>query len=176
MDKGVKLILLSLLLLFIALLLQSTVFAVLKIHNIGPDLGLIVLIFIATSKGVMPGQTCGFLLGLLEGFASGMPLAIGFNAFIKTILGFLFGLTEGTISVSSSLIPFFLAGAGTIMKGILSAIVVLIFGIPDRLSGDFWIFLGNIGIEAAYTAVLAPFIFLILRRIKYLKPEKSEVY
>jgi rod shape-determining protein MreD len=176
MDKGFKLVLLSLLLFFIALLLQLTLFQVLKINNITPDLGLIVLVFIATSKGVMAGQAGGFLLGLMQGFAGGIPITIGFNAFVKTIIGFLFGLTEGTISVSSSVMPVLLVGAGTIMKGVLGAIVALLFGIPDRLSGDFLVFLGNLGIETLYTAVLSPFIFLILRRIKYLKPEKSEVY
>ncbi len=176
MDKGFKLILFSLFLFFIALLLQLTLFQVLKIHNITPDLGLIVLVFIATSKGVMAGQACGFLLGLMQGFAGGIPVTIGFNAFVKTVIGFLFGLTEGTISVSSSLMPVLLVGAGTIMKGILGALVALLFGIPNRMNGDFLTFLGDVGVETLYTALLAPFIFLILRRIKYLKPEKSEVY
>jgi rod shape-determining protein MreD len=171
MDKGFKLILLSLLLLFIALLLQSTFFELLKIHNIKPDVSLIVLIFIATRKGVMPGQICGFFLGLLQAFFSGM--ATGFYAITKTIIGFVFGLTQGTLSVSSVVVPFLLAGAATIMKGIVSGLVHIIFAIP---APDMWIFILNVSIETVYNAVLAPFIFLLLGKIKFLKPEKSEVY
>lgn len=171
MDKGFKLILLSLLILFLALLLQSTFFELLKIHNIKPDLSLIVLIFIATRKGVMPGQVCGFFLGLLQAFFSG--ITTGFYAITKTIIGFIFGLTEGSISVSSFIIPFLLAGAATIMKGIINGLVHILFAIP---APDMWIFILNVCIETIYTAVLAPFVFLFLRNIKFLKPEKSEVY
>ncbi len=171
MDKGFKLIMLSLLLLFIALLLQSTFFELLKIHNVKPDISLIVLIFIATRKGIMPGQVCGFFLGLLQAFFSG--IATGFFALTKTIIGFVFGLTEGTISVSFFIIPFLLAGAATIMKGIISGLVHIIFAIP---APDIWVFILNVCIETVYNAVLAPIIFLLLRNIRFLKPEKSEVY
>ena len=171
MEKGFKLILFSLLLLFIALLLQSTFFELLMIHNVKPDLSLIVLIFIATRKGVMTGQVCGFFLGLFQAFFSG--IATGFYAVTKTIIGFIFGLTEGTISVSSIIIPFLLAGAAIIMKGIISGFVHIIFAIP---APDMWDFILTVCIEAVYSAVLAPFIFLLLRNIKFLKPEKSEVY
>jgi rod shape-determining protein MreD len=167
MDKGFKLISLSLVLLVIALLLQSTVFELLKIRNIRPDLSLLVLIFIAIRKGAMPGQVCGFLVGILESFFNG--LATGFYALIKTCLGFIFGLTEGTISLSSFLIPFLLAGAATIIKGILGVIVYIIFATP---APDFI----NVIIETGYNAVLAPIVFLILRKIKFLSPEKAEVY
>ena len=76
-----------LLMLFIGLFLQVTVFSRLKILGIKPDLILIIVLGIAFFQGSYRGMAVGFLGGLLEDVFSGANL--GTNALAKVLCGFL---------------------------------------------------------------------------------------
>ena len=75
------------LLLFISLILQVTVFSHLKIFGIKPDLILIIVLAIGFFRGSYQGMSFGFLGGFLEDVFSSAGL--GTNALSKVLCGFL---------------------------------------------------------------------------------------
>jgi len=169
MDRELKTILLSTLLLGSAVLLQSTVLRWVALKGVKPDLALIVLVFVAVRRGSMAAQASGFLAGLLEDSLSLSPL--GFNALLRTVLGFFYGLTAGSIFVDPVLMPVLLILVATILKGLASCLLVVIFRIP---APGFQIFAGPLWIEVGYNALLAPFLFAPLRRLRALAPREKD--
>ena len=169
MDREFKTILLSTLLLGSAVFLQSTVLRWVALKGVKPDLALIVLVFVAIRRGSMAAQVSGFLAGLLEDVLSLAPL--GFNALLRTVLGFFYGLTAGSIFVDPVLMPVLLILVATILKGLASCLLVVIFRIP---APGFQIFAGPLWIEVGYNALLAPFLFAPLRRLRALAPREKD--
>jgi rod shape-determining protein MreD len=164
MEKQLKLALLSILFLALALLLQSTILSRVAISGVKPDLALIILVFLAIRRGSMVGQFAGFGSGLVEDFISLPPL--GFYALVRTIIGFLYGLLEGSLVVDSIFMPFLLIAIATLIKGLLIWLVSVVFSIapiePLFFGGGFWI-------EVGYNSLLAPFFFALMNLIKVFK-------
>ena len=156
--------LLSLVLLFAALLLQSTILAFIAIADVKPDISLIILVFIAIHTGRMVGQLSGFISGLIQDFLSLSPL--GFHSLIRTILGFLFGSIQGSVLINSLFLPVLFVLVATVTRELLSAIISVIFSTETlkvaHFNVKFWI-------EVAYNSLLAPFLFSILNIIKIYK-------
>lgn len=169
MDRDLKATLITTLLLGAAVLLQSTLLHWVALNGVKPDLALIVLVFAAVRRGSMTAQVSGFLAGLLEDVLSLAPL--GFNALLRTMLGFFYGLTAGSIFVDPILMPVLLVLVATILKGLASSLLVVVFRIP---APGFQIFAGPLWIEVGYNAVLAPFLFAPLRRLRTLAPREKD--
>jgi rod shape-determining protein MreD len=108
----------AVLLTILLVILQSTLLNKIAIKGVKPDLSLLAMIYLSNKNGKMLGQTLGFCSGLVEDFLSVSPL--GFNGFIKTLIGFLFGLTEGTFFIDSVIIPMAMSGVATLLKGFMS--------------------------------------------------------
>ena len=146
-------------------LLQTTVLGIVAVRGVTPDLLLILLVFLALRRGSMSGQIAGFAGGLLEDLVSLAPL--GFHALVRTLVGFSAGTLHGLIRTSAIAVPVLILGA-SVVKGWRARSLGLVFDIhPDMhlLEGRFWI-------EAAYSAVLAPFLFALLGRVRLLRPSK----
>ena len=160
-------IVLTILLMGLVVLLQTTVLELISIRKVTPDLQLILLMFIALRRGSMSGQITGFCGGLLEDLTSLSPL--GFHAIVRTVVGFCAGLMHGWIRTSTIIIPVLVLLGAEILKGAVSSLLEIIYGIHLDLNltdGKFWI-------EACYTAVIAPPLFVILGYIRMLKPAKK---
>ena len=168
MRAEFKVILFSFIFLGISIVLQSTVFEYIAINGIKPDISLIVLIFISVRKGSMSGQISGFGCGLMEDFICGPYL--GFHSIIKAVIGFFYGLIQGSFFIDPFLLPILLLFIGTIVKSIIYGSIVILFSIP---APDFEIFAGSVGIEIIYNSLLAPFIFAFLKLFKIFKPQKD---
>ncbi len=169
MDRELRTILLSAVLLGVAVFLQSTVLRWVALKGVKPDLALILLVFVAVRRGSLSAQTSGFLAGLLEDILSLSP--VGFNALLRTVLGFFYGLTAGSLFVDPVLMPVLLVLVATLLKGLLSSLLVALFHIP---APGFQIFAGPLWIEVGYNAVLAPFLFAPLRRLRALAPREKD--
>jgi rod shape-determining protein MreD len=169
MNRELRTILISTVLLGVAVLLQSTVLRWVALKGVKPDLALILLVFVAVRRGSMSAQTSGFLAGLLEDALSLAP--VGFNALLRTVLGFFYGLLSGSIFVDPVLMPVLLVMVATLLKGLLSSLLVVLFRVP---APGFQIFAGPLWIEVGYNAVLAPFLFAPLRRLRALAPREKE--
>ena len=169
MSRDFKAFLLSTGMIALAVVLQSTLLHWVAIRGVIPDLGLIVLVFVAVRRGSMTAQLSGFAAGMIEDFLSLSPL--GFHAFIRTVVGFLYGLTVGSIFVDPILMPVVLTIIATLVKAFISSVLVTFLAIPAE---GFSVFTGPLWIEMGYNAVLAPFLFALLGLLKVLKPQNKE--
>lgn len=169
MSRDLKAFLLSSGLIALAVVLQSTLLHWIAVRGVIPDLGLIVLVFVAIRRGSMTAQLSGFVSGVVEDVLSLSPL--GFHAFIRTVVGFLYGLTEGGIFVDPILMPVILIIIATIFKALISSLLVVFLSIP---AAGFGVFTGPLWIELGYNAVLAPFLFALLGLIRPLKARDKE--
>jgi rod shape-determining protein MreD len=169
MGERLKLTLLTFFLIICAIVLQSTLFSIISIGGVKPDLALIVIIFISYRKGNVTGQLTGFSAGLIEDTLSLTPL--GFHSLIKTFIGFLYGYIQGRVVIDVIVIPVLLVILGTIIKLFLSWIVSLLFSVTAVHIQFFHL---NTVIEILYNAVLTPFVFALLNRFKTLKPGETE--
>jgi len=148
-------------------ILQSTLIAKIAFLNVIPDLALCILVFSAYINGTMPGQVSGFFSGLFLDFLSAAPL--GLNCLIRTLIGALAGIFKDSFFLDIFFMPVILCAIATILKAIILLIFNLIFSsIPaySFTSSLFWIELG-------LNCLSAPFLFLILKRIKPLSTGRS---
>lgn len=147
---------------------QTSLLKHVSIAGARPDIALVLLVFFANLEGRMKGQLLGFGSGIIEDFLSLSPL--GFNALIKTILGFLYGITRGKIFVDPLFMPIILVGIASVAKILLSLILVALFAgpemIPLTVGSRMWI-------EAGFNCLLAPFVFSILKIFKIYRPHQE---
>ncbi|MDR2758551.1 MAG: rod shape-determining protein MreD [Spirochaetaceae bacterium] len=142
----------------IAAILQSTLFSHLEIYHAVPDLALGILVFSAYNNGIMTGQLTGFFSGFLLDFLSAAPL--GFNAFIRTMVGFLTGRMKGTFFLDIFFLPMGLCAGATIVKALLVFLLHLLFAgaIPAYpLQGP------TLWVELLLNSLSAPILFGFLK-------------
>ena len=160
MQNSFKESLVTITLMIGVIILQSTLLNIISINNVKPDLSLIILVFVSYRRGSLVGEVSGFAAGLVEDFISLTPL--GFSSLIKTIIGFLYGLIQGSFVLDFIFIPIIFVTVATLIKGIISWILGFFF-IPDALSNPFHY---NILIEIGFNAFFAPILFAILNLFK----------
>jgi len=146
------------------IIVQTTLLKNVRLAGAKPDFALILLIFFANHRGRMEGQLLGFLSGILEDLLSLSPL--GFTMLIKTVAGYIFGLTKGKIFVDPILMPIVLAAAGTLLKILLSFILAAIFLDESMIQ---MVFGEKVWIALGFNALLAPFIFGFMKIFKIYK-------
>jgi rod shape-determining protein MreD len=166
--KEPKAVILIFLLLILAVVLQSTLFQLLSILNVRPDLCLMIIIFAALQRGSMAGMLTGFTAGLLEGF---FTEPIGFHALIKTIIGYVVGRFEGILSIEPFFMKIILIIGATWAKGLLTGFSHLIFGIK---APPFFTFVAGVLLESLYNALLAIPVFFLLKIMKLFKVKGME--
>jgi len=158
----------TVLLCIIAGILQSTLIGKIALFNVVPDLALCILVYSAYVNGTMVGQISGFLSGLLLDFLSAAPL--GLNCFVRTLIGALTGIFKGSFFLDIFFMPLLLCALATLLKAGIIFLLSLIMGtvVPSYsfLSIEIWIELG-------LNSLLAPLLFFLLKRIKYLSPGRS---
>ncbi len=116
------------LLIFLILLLHLTLIHRIRILGVGPDLSILLMVYLALWRGAILGTTGGFLIGILQGISS--PFHFGAHALAKSIVGFSTGklgphvvresmATQAAIIVGAQilhdliLLPIVLNGAGS---------------------------------------------------------------
>jgi rod shape-determining protein MreD len=144
-----------------AVVLQTTLFGYISIAGAKPDLALIIILFVANSRGRMEGQVTGFFTGMIEDILSIAPL--GFHMILKTVLGFLYGLTKGSVFMDPILMPFILAVTGTALKGLLMVIISALFSLSLNFATVFNL---QFLIEMGYNGLLSPLVFALLPLVK----------
>ncbi|SHE52990.1 rod shape-determining protein MreD [Desulforamulus putei DSM 12395] len=140
-----------LLLIIIALLLQSTIFTFLQVAGVKPDLILMLVVFNGFLRGSREGAFLGFLAGLAQDIFSGSY--IGLNALTKMLAGYLVGLAEARFYKESVII----VSLVTFMVGILNqlACYVLLFYLNIEVAPFFA--LGQVIMPSAiYTGLMVP--------------------
>jgi rod shape-determining protein MreD len=143
-----------------SLLLQSTVFAQMKLFGVRPELMYLVTIVIAIVDGPREGMIVGFVGGLSQDFLLNSPK--GLSALTLTLLGYGVGLSRQYIVSPSPLLPMMMVAIGT-------AVAVLFYEILGFLLGQVnQPILYSIRVpvlSGIYNAVLTPLAYPVLRRI-----------
>jgi rod shape-determining protein MreD len=168
MDRTLRFVLVSAVLLAAAVILQSTALEYVAIGGVKPDLALIMLVFVAVRGGPMAGQVSGFVSGLVQDFLSLPPL--GMSALVRTTIGLIYGRLQGALAAGSVLAPVLLVLLATVMKGALLWVAASLLAPAFRLR----LTTGSL-IELGYNSLLAPLVFAGLGRIKALQePDRKE--
>ncbi|SHK60975.1 rod shape-determining protein MreD [Desulforamulus aeronauticus] len=140
-----------LLLIILAMLLQSTFFSFLQVAGVKPDLILMLVVFNGFLRGSREGAFLGFLAGLLQDVFTGNY--IGINAITKMLAGYLVGLAEARFYKESvvivSLVTFFAAILNQL------AYYILLFYLDILVSPSSAI-VGVVLPSAIYTTLLVP--------------------
>lgn len=148
--------------------IQSVFLANGIVGGVTPDFALLVLTFSANQQGSLKGQTAGFVTGFVQDVLSITPL--GFHAFSRTVIGYLFGAFKGKIFIDPLLIPILLAIVATVIKAVLGFGLLAIFS-PGQADVVFSV---KLAIELGLNSVAAPFLYGFLRMIKFVKYSRKE--
>jgi rod shape-determining protein MreD len=163
--------LISVVILALLAVVQSTLVHFIAFAGVKPDLPLIALVCFANKYGRPIGQTGGFISGIIEDFMSLSPL--GFHGLINTLVGFVYGFSFGKIFVDPFLIPMILTGTATILKLLLFSFVAALFS----LSVAELPLLSLQGLtEIIYNAVLSLFLFKLLSLVQRVSPKHWRDY
>lgn len=148
--------------LFLVLLLEvmQSVFFYFVIPNaVIPDFALIVVAFCGARRGMQEGQLLGFFGGLAEDFmTAAFP---GFNALIKTLIGFLSGTIKNKMLFDPVVFPLLFIFFITILKGILASAVAYLFFPKGYFPA---VFSTAFLLEIVLNSLLAPLVYLILKK------------
>lgn len=153
-----KSILVSSLILFSTMIIESSILSNIPFLIVVPDLVLICSLYFSLLNGKLYGEISGFISGLFLDFMTGVPF--GFNCLYRTLIGYLAGLFSKNIILSGIFIPMISVGIGTIVKRIFIFLISVLFPnshlyIYGFISYEFLFeFLSNI--------ILAPVIFKFL--------------
>lgn len=142
---------------FVAATLESTLLGRLALYGAVPDIALGILVYVAYANGIMTGQLCGFFSGLTLDLVSASP--IGLNALVRTLIGALAGLIRGRVILDYFLVPAILCAVATMAKAVVLLPLSLVFeGVPSfRFSEPlFWA-------ELALNTLSAAPLFALLR-------------
>lgn len=140
-----------LLLILLAMLLQSTFFSFLQVAGVKPDLILMLVVFNGFLRGSREGAFLGFSAGLLQDVFTGNY--IGINAITKMLAGYLVGLAEARFYKESVII----VSLVTFVVGIINqlAYYALLFYL-DILVPPYFAIGAVVLPSAIYTALLVP--------------------
>jgi rod shape-determining protein MreD len=136
--------------LVVALLIQTTVLARMRLFGVMPDF----MLLVAVAGGITAGPTRGATLG----FASGMlidlflPTPLGLSALVFTLVGYGVGVANTGVLRSAWYIPVLTAGAASVAGVVLYALVGSVLG-ERMITGHLVTIAAVVGLS---NAVLAP--------------------
>lgn len=143
-----------------AILLQSTIFAQIRLGGAKPDLVYLATIVLAYLEGPSSGALAGFAGGMAEDFLLNQPK--GITALTLTLLGYAVGLIRSYVVTPSPFLPVLLVGGGTVVGVILFGVVRFLLGEPVGTT----LYLLRVALlTGGYNAILTPLFFPIIRRV-----------
>lgn len=143
-----------------ALLLQSTLFAQIKLAGAKPELLYLVAIVMGMLEGPSVGSIGGFWAGMGQDFLLNQPK--GITALTLTLVGYVMGRIRPFISSPSPWIPVITVAIATAGGIIFYGIVSFLLG---QLEAGFGFLLRTAVLSALYNALLTPLVYPVLRRV-----------
>ena len=107
----------NVLLIILALLLQSTLSGRFDILGARPDLGMLALTLIAGTVTGTESILYGFFIGFVQDVYT--PEYLGYNSFTMSLMGFLLGVLKETITVENIGVKIAVAGVACLLHDIL---------------------------------------------------------
>jgi len=146
--------LLLFILVFLSILLQTTVFDFFQVAGVKPDLVLLIVIIYGLVKGPKAGAIVGFFSGLLVDLTMGS--FIGLNALVKMITGYMIGFGETKVFKENLIIPILAVFTASLFNEFLLYLLHTAFGYQGDI---FSVISRNIVPVAIYNTVLVPIIY-----------------
>jgi rod shape-determining protein MreD len=142
-----------------ALLLQTTVFADVRLLGARPELMFLLTISFAILEGPASGAVTGFAGGMAQDFLLDQPK--GITALTLTLLGYTVGLLRQYIVSPSPVLPVLLVAGGTFVGEMFYGLVAFLLGQLDVTT----LYLFRVAaLSAVYNAILTPLVYPVLRR------------
>lgn len=113
-------------LLFVSIVLQSTILPGLSYHGVHADLLLIVVISSSLLMGKDYGAVVGFSAGLLQDLAAGS--FFGMHTFSKMVLGYAFGMAEKQVFKEHTFLPIMAMSFATLANCFITSLIMLCLG------------------------------------------------
>lgn len=135
---------------FISVFLQTTVFSFFSIKGAIPDLVLIFVVFFALLNGSKNAGIYGFLCGLLEDLYIGR--FIGINALSKGITAYIIGLLEGRVFKENLFVGIISIVIGTCINSLCLLILSLISYNVFHLDSNIFV---SVWYQSVYNVLLA---------------------
>ena len=139
----------NVLLIILALLIQSTMYGRMDFFGIRPDLGMLALIFVASGSGTAECILYGFLAGFLQDVYT--PEYLGYNSFAMSLMGFFLGILRETLTVEKYGVKILV----TFLACLMHDIIYLSFYTALDASLFWGLFIKGSIAGALYTSVLA---------------------
>lgn len=143
-----------------ALVLQSTVFAQVKLADAKPDLIYLVTVVLAFLEGSSAGAMAGFFGGMAEDFLLDQPK--GITALTLTLVGYTVGALRQYVVTPSPLMPVLVVGAATTAAVLFNQLITFLLG---QLTVGVGYVVKVALLQGLYNAVLTPFLFPVIRRV-----------
>jgi rod shape-determining protein MreD len=142
-----------------ALLLQTTVFADIRLLGARPELMYLLAIAFGLLEGPSSGAATGFVGGMAQDFLLNQPK--GITALTLTLVGYAVGMLRQYIVSPSPALPVVLVAAGTFGGVVFYGVVSFLLGQLDTS----WPYLIRVAaLSAVYNAILTPLVYPIMRR------------
>jgi rod shape-determining protein MreD len=142
----------------VALLLESTVFARLRLGGARPDLLVIAVVAVAMAAGPTSAACFGFSAGLAADLLFARP--VGVAALVYTCLGFAVGVARVYLVGSRPWVHLLLTGAASLAAVWSAGLVLRVLDLSS------WGFVARTGpLVALYNLLLAPVVFPVVRRL-----------
>ena len=142
------------------LLLQSTVFAQVKLAGAKPELMYLVTVVLAMLEGPSSGAIAGFAAGMAQDFLLNQPK--GLTALTLTLVGYAVGMVRQYIATPSPFLPVLLVAGATAVGTLFYGLVAFLLG---QLSVGLGFLLRTAVLSAIYNAALTPILYPALRRV-----------
>jgi rod shape-determining protein MreD len=142
-----------------ALLLQTTVFADVRLFGARPELMYLLTIVFGVLEGPSSGAVAGFAGGMAQDFLLNQPK--GITALTLVLVGYAIGMLRQYIVSPSPVLPVVLVAGGTFAGVVFYGVVSFLLGQLDTS----WVYLFRVAVlSAVYNAILTPLLFPVLRR------------
>ena len=141
--------------LVVAVLVQSTVLARLRLAGVRPDLLVLAVVSVAVATDPTTGAVFGFVAGLVADLLFDLP--VGVSALVYTAVGFAVGTVRVYVTSHRPLVHLVLAGAASLASVWCSGLVLRVFDLSS------WAAVARAGpLVALYNLLLTPFVYPVV--------------
>jgi rod shape-determining protein MreD len=141
--------------LVVAVLVQSTVLAELRLAGVRPDLPVLAVVAVAVATDATTGAAFGFVAGLVADLLFDLP--VGVSALVYTALGFAAGAVRVYLTSRRPLVHLLLAGAASLASVWCCGLLLRVFDLSS------WAAVARAGpLVAGYNLLLTPFVYPVV--------------
>ena len=141
--------------LVVAVLVQSTVLARLRLAGVRPDLLVLAVVSVAVATDPTTGAVFGFVAGLVADLLFDLP--VGVSALVYTAAGFAVGTVRVYVTSHHPLVHLVLAGAATLASVWCCGLLLRVFDLSS------WAAVARAGpLAAGYNLLLTPFVYPVV--------------